>query len=184
MTSTNNYVLAPNGAFYSEDELYHYGIKGMKWGQRKKYEAERNAYRQAKKDYRNASRETWKKSWTAIGRKGLKKYNSALDKQNEAELNMIEAKAKYKAAKSKNAEKAEFDVYRKAMGKTGLVGSAADDASKGRSTRIYNKLTVSKGKAYADAVEKRVEKQAVATLVGAAAVTVGAAVVQGIMMRN
>lgn len=30
-----NYVLTSNGSFISEDELYHWGIKGMKWGVRR-----------------------------------------------------------------------------------------------------------------------------------------------------
>lgn len=34
MPSTN-YILTSNGGFISEAELYHYGVKGMKWGVRK-----------------------------------------------------------------------------------------------------------------------------------------------------
>lgn len=31
----NNYLITPNGDFVSDDELYHWGIKGMKWGVRR-----------------------------------------------------------------------------------------------------------------------------------------------------
>lgn len=182
-----NYYIA-NGTFYtlpSDDYLQHHGVKGMKWGKRKaKYETERAAYKQAKKDFRAASRELSRSSWTAVGRKGLSKYKSAEKKANKAELDMIDAKAKYKAAKAKTAEKAkkaEFNTYRKEMTKSGLVGSAADDASRGRSTRLYNHMKVSKGKKYADAVEKKVQNQAVATLATSAAVGIGAMVVAGIL---
>ena len=33
--SNVNYILASEGSFLSEDELYHWGIKGMKWGVRR-----------------------------------------------------------------------------------------------------------------------------------------------------
>ena len=33
--SNTNYILTSNGNFISEDELYHWGIKGMKWGVRR-----------------------------------------------------------------------------------------------------------------------------------------------------
>jgi hypothetical protein len=179
------YVITANGGFYATDELYHYGVPGMKWGHRKKsYEAERSAYKQAKKDYRAARRDLTAAGYGAFGRKGLKNYKSAEKSANKAELDMIDAKAKYKAAKSKNSEKAEAKVYRKAMQKSGLVGSAADDQSRGRSTRIYNHLKVSKGKAYADAIEKKVEKRAYANLAASAAVAIGATAVQAMILRD
>ena len=160
-------------------ELYHYGVKGMKWGHRKAAD-ERAAYKQAKKDYRYARRDANLHSYFAVGRQGLKANTAAIKRKDKAELAMIDAKAKYKAAKAsteEKAKKAEFKTYRKEMQKSGLVGSAADDSSGGRSTRIYNHMKAEKGKKYADAVEKKVEKVAVANIAGSVAVAVGAQVV-------
>ena len=33
--SNKNYILTSEGSFISDDDLYHHGIKGMKWGRRK-----------------------------------------------------------------------------------------------------------------------------------------------------
>lgn len=184
----SNYILTADGKLYhcdaDENELYHYGVPGMKWGQRKaSYASEKNAYKQSRKAYKEALKNMRKANsgFGGFGIKGLAKVGAAEKKVNAAELNMIDAKAKYKAAKSKNSEKAEFNTYRKEMQKTGLVGSGADRQSGGRSTRLYNQIKAKKGKAYADKVQQKVQNRAVASLVGAGIATVGLAAVNVIL---
>ena len=174
----SNYILTADG------ELYHYGVPGMKWGQRKAaYASEKGAYKKAKKDYKAARKKLRKASGLigGVGIKGIAKVTAAEKKANAAELKMIDAKAKYKSAKSKNSAKAEFNTYRKEMQKSGLAGSTLDMQSGGRSTKLYNHIKATKGKAYADKVQKKVQNVAIKNLVGAATVTAGAAIVAGIL---
>ena len=181
---------------YYDDYLMHYGVKGMKWGHRKKYynsdgslnkagQAREN-YKSAKKDVKAARKQLQKTSWTAVGINGINKYDKARDKYNTAEFNRIDAKAKFKASTAKNSEKAkkaEFKTYKNEMAKTGLAGSAKDKQYGGRSTAIYNKLKQEKGKAYADKVQKRVQNEAYATIAASAAVAIGANVALAMMNR-
>lgn len=176
-----NYVLTSTGGFIGEDELYHYGVPGMKWGVRKDYQNERNAYRQAKKEFKTASKNYIRAGMNAFGIKGISKYKKAQSDYGKAETKMIDAKAKYNAAKSRNSEKAEFNTYRKAMQKSGIRGSDFDEQSSGRSTKIYNHLKVTKGKEYADKVEKKVQDVAISKLVAGTAVALGSAIVAGIL---
>ena len=164
------YIITTNG------ELYHYGVKGMRWGHRKaNYQAERDAYRSAKKDLRKTVKESRRSVGMGMGVKGIARAEAANRRINQASVNVINAKAKYKAAKSKNSEKAEFKAYRKEMQKSGLAGSAADVQSGGRSTALYNSLKATKGKEYADKVQKKVQNVAYAQIAAAATVTIGAA---------
>ena len=181
----SNYILTASGQLYhcdaSESELYHYGVPGMKWGQRKaSYASEKSSYKQAKKEFK-AAKKNVRKSGLGFGIKGIAKRKAAQDKLDAAELNMVDAKAKYKAAKSKNSAKAEFNTYRKQMQKTGLAGSTYDDQNGGKSAKLYDHLKTTKGKAYADKVQKKVEKVAIRNLVGTVTVAAGAAVVAGIL---
>jgi hypothetical protein len=186
----SKHILTADGHLYhcdpTGDELYHYGVPGMKWGHRKAYAAEKDAYRKSKKDVKAAGK-AYRKSvrgFRGFGIEGIRRATAAESKFNDADINRVNAKAKYKAAKSKNSAKAEFNTYRKEMQKSGLVGSAADRNSGGRSTKLYENIKATKGKAYADKVQKKVENVAVKQLVGAVTVAVGASVVSGILQAK
>jgi hypothetical protein len=184
---SDNYIII-NG------ELYHAGVKGMKWGVRRwqnedgsltpagkaryKYNDTKTERKSAEKDERRAARRGW-------GMKGIQRYEAAKDKANDARTNETFAKAKLNAAKAKDdakAEKAEFKTYVKAMSKEGLPDSAAD--YRGNSKNLYVNLKKRKGQEYADKVAKKVENQALASFIVGSTVAVGAAVAEAIIFAK
>lgn len=91
----SEYIVTANGGFYSDDELRHYGVVGMKWGKRKAsyYEAKSKSHASAIKNsktrlgkdyhnwraYRNDVKAADKKAGEKLGKNGsiLKDIDSA-----------------------------------------------------------------------------------------------------------
>lgn len=164
------------------DELYHYGIPGMKWGHRKNPQvaSARTAYKSAKKDFRKSTKNYRRSAGLGIGINAVSKERKARPKMRNAEMKMIDKKAKYNASKAKNeskAKKAEFNTYRKEMQKSGIVGSVSDERSRGRSESMYNHIKRQKGKEYADAVQKKVQNTSIRRFATSSAIAVGSAAV-------
>ena len=78
--SNKNYILTSEGNIISEDKLYHWGIKGMRWGVRRYQNSDGNL--------------------TAAGRKRLEKKDQKWAKRN---TDKITAKAKKASQKELNA---------------------------------------------------------------------------------
>lgn len=149
----------------NKDELCHYGVKGMRWKHHKRYlndNGDLNKLGKARNAYEEA------KLANKIARKnrnvrGIENQIKAEEAYKKSDIDLILAKAKYAASKTKKGYKAqdkEFKTYTKELRKLILndEDSSFDTSEYGtRSTMLYNRLKVKKGRAYADALFSKVE---------------------------
>ena len=189
------------------DELYHYGVLGMRWGHRRNSAVRdaHKAYKQSKREYRKESvknlKNVFRKSTWVAGaknqeddKKAHKGLTDARNKREQAAFKLIDAAAKdaynkklSKTGSKAKAIKAEQKVYYKGFKQerygTGLVGSSADSKKRHGVTKgnahYYNHIAKVKGKKYANAVEKKYGKRLTKQLVGGIALATGAAIVAG-----
>ena len=172
------------------DELYHHGIKGQRWGVRRfqnedgsltaagkaRYDVKeaRRAYKQARKDLKKSTR-------FAFGINRLQKYGNARQNLREKEFDVIEKKANRAALKS---EKKELNTYMRAMRRSGLRNSAADDMSRQRTTDLYNRIATKKGKEYADRVERKVQNTTIRNVAIIEAASIGTLVAMHLLEKK
>ena len=117
---------------YYESELYHHGVKGMKWGHRKNYASDsvksaRSQYKSAKKAYNKSFNKAYNRGLAVIS--PFKKSRQANDARWEKAIkdadNLNEAKAKLKNAK-KNEKIKSVEEYSKAMDKASKMSDISD----------------------------------------------------------
>ena len=107
--------LPGDSMYHSADELYHYGVLGMRWGHRRNSAVRdaHKAYKQSKKEYRKESvkniKNVFRKSTWVAGAKNQEDYKKAhkgltdaRNKREQATFKLIDAAAKdaYNKAKS------------------------------------------------------------------------------------
>ena len=134
--------------YNSTEELIHYGVKGMKWGVRRKQYAESEIYSKYKKtkaDYKKANRE-YSKSFNKAHNKAIAAW-SPIKKHRQANDKRWDDAVK-KAVKSNEAEAAYKDAKR---ARKSAIKSTTNDLNKKASLGeklIYNEATRKKAAKY------------------------------------
>lgn len=133
----NNYILTSEGNFISEDELYHYGVKGQKWGVRRyqnkdgsltnsgkskystMYDA-KEAYEQAKQKTSKAKRKVLVDQLfrSNLLEKNRTRYSKDVQSYNNSIVGLDKAKYDYKIAKAE--QKGKMDKASKLRAKRDL----------------------------------------------------------------
>ncbi len=150
----------------NEYELYHYGVKGMKWGVRRQ-QKKIDKYLKKARQYEKYSKEYAKEGSRRYGSDGARQTDQEIAWMKKLAADNKAKSQKYEAKAKKIEEKRAFREDVKYV-KENLAGSTVD---------FYNKRTTQKGKAYVDKVYSRAGMELIAsgTAQAAGAVAVAAA---------
>ena len=96
MRSLSDYIITSGGSFASDEELYHYGVMGMKWGVRKNpaqaYEKASNKMRKLNNRVDKAEAKYRKKAHMHLTDFGVSAENRAFKKAARANAKAVEWK--------------------------------------------------------------------------------------------
>lgn len=131
-----------NGTLMSE-ELYHHGVKGMKWGRRKDKKASHN------KDYKDKQR---KQDRAFYGKGGEKRINKKMNEGYGVRgARHFEAERKQRIEKRKKAAKKGAAVVGSALGTVGMMYVRDQVFNGGRGTKAAKNAVKHAGRAVVSA---------------------------------
>ena len=169
----SNYIITSSGAFVNVDDLYHSGVKGMRWGVRRYQNPDGSLTPAGKKRYTNSD--------GSLNKKGVKKFGDSVKSEKSSESTSGSSSGSKEASKSKVSDMSDSelqskvnrlrneDAYRDLSKKLGYDGPKTELDAKiemmekqkkylelERDIKNLTPKKVSKGKKLVDAVMKKV----------------------------
>lgn len=111
---SNVYIITPSGGFISETELYHHGIKGMRWGVRRYQNSDGSLTTAGKKRYYDTPELNAQKNEVESARAIYKSSKSAYNKASDRHMNVPLSKNYNAMIKAQTKFEADRLAYRKA----------------------------------------------------------------------